>query len=209
MGRICINEDDVAACPSEVGANRATNGTAAPDDDWIVCFNHDFIPKGERRLPRAKRRQPPSRARRSRWLRCRAAEHKRRGSAGDRPPRSGRHGKCHGTHDRQCGPRSALSDVAMPGARWTFSGRMDANMARSRWRGSVCPGRARRRHCPGPERPRRLCQLTVAARIFDVPRNSATNRVRGRSYTSSGGPICSTSPACMTATKSLMVSASS
>ena len=38
---------------------------------------------------------------------------------------------------------------------------------------------------------------------------SATNRVRGRSYSSSGVPSCSTRPAFMTAIRSLIVSASS
>ena len=127
MGRICINEDDLAACPSEVGADRAANGTAAPDDNWIVCFNHDFIPIGGRRLLRAKRRPLASRARGSRWLRGRAAVHKRRGSAEDHSPRSGRHGRCRGRHARQCGPRSRCPTLPSLGARWTFSGRIDAN----------------------------------------------------------------------------------
>ncbi len=42
-----------------------------------------------------------------------------------------------------------------------------------------------------------------------VPMKSATKRVAGRSYSSSGVPSCSTLPACMTAIRSLIVSASS
>src|SRR5204863_179847 len=45
--------------------------------------------------------------------------------------------------------------------------------------------------------------------MLDVPTNPATNGVSGSSYTSAGEPTCSIRPAFMTASRSLMVSASS
>ena len=44
---------------------------------------------------------------------------------------------------------------------------------------------------------------------FETPRKSATKSVAGSSYISCGGPLCSTRPPFMTATRSLIVSASS
>ena len=44
---------------------------------------------------------------------------------------------------------------------------------------------------------------------LETPMNPATKAVRGRSYTSSGVPICSIRPLCITAMRSLIVSASS
>ena len=44
---------------------------------------------------------------------------------------------------------------------------------------------------------------------LDTPMNPATNGVAGRSYTSTGGPVCSIRPPLSTAMRSLIVSASS
>ncbi len=44
---------------------------------------------------------------------------------------------------------------------------------------------------------------------LDTPMNPATNAVAGRSYTSTGGPVCSIRPSLSTAMRSLIVSASS
>ena len=44
---------------------------------------------------------------------------------------------------------------------------------------------------------------------LETPTKPATNSVRGRSYTSAGDPICSIRPSLKTATRSLIVSASS
>ena len=79
------------------------------------------------------------------------------------------------------------------GPRATFSGRTASTQpprhrARRRW---PAAGRAR---CapPGRRRPRR--PSTSPGRRLLVPTKSATKRVRGRSYSSRGGPTCSTRP---------------
>ncbi len=71
--------------------------------------------------------------------------------------------------------------------------------------------RATRARSPEPRRISAIARLdsTEPVSRLVVPMKSATKRVAGRSYSSSGVPSCSTRPACMTAMRSLIVSASS
>jgi hypothetical protein len=56
---------------------------------------------------------------------------------------------------------------------------------------------------------RTVKRLPPLSTTFETPTNPATNAFAGRSYTSTGVPICSMRPRSKTARRSLMVSASS